>query len=180
MKMTSRSPGKFSEVKDAYHKLTMEMLSDRKLLKDTGAGTYTAAACSTIHDLFKKIGLGRYRNFCDLGSGDGRVVAVASTFTMATGIEHDSELIRASTGMVERLDLSHCRFIEGDYLLEDLDRFDVLFINPDAPLYKLEKKLRSTGYKGKLIVFNPLYEPMNMKKKDEFIIDMIRIGVYEV
>ncbi len=178
--MTSRSAGKFSRINDEYHKLTIKFLTGRKLLKNTSKGTYAAAACSTIFELFKKINLSKYHSFCDLGSGDGRVVAVASTFTTAAGIECDHELVEVSKSIVDKLQLQSCSYFEGDYLLEDLSRFEVLFINPDGPLYKLEKKLRDTKFKGLVVVFNTLYEPLNLKKKDEFFLDMMKVGVYEV
>ena len=178
--MGSRSAGKFSEINDAYHELTAEFIAGKKLLKTTVKGTFASAACSTLQELFKKIKLGKYNSFCDLGSGDGRVVAVASTFTTATGIEHDHELIQISKKMVEKLGLTHCTMVEGDYLFEDLSKFDVLFINPDGPLYKLEKKLRDSNFKGLLVMFSALYEPLNLNKKDEMFIDMIKIGIYSV
>ena len=106
--------GKVKKIKDSYHKLSMEFLSDKILLKDTSEGIYAAAACSTIYGLFKKLRLERYLNFCDLGSGDGRVVAVASRFTIATGIECDHGLIEVSKKMTAKLKLTHCNFIEGN------------------------------------------------------------------
>ncbi len=178
--MTSRSVGKFSQINEEYHKLTMEFISEKELLKDTSKGTFAAAACSTLYELFKKINLGKSNSFCDLGSGDGRVVAVASVFTTATGIEYEKSLVELSNKIVAKLQLSHCFFIEGDYLLQDLSRYSVLFINPDGPLYKLEKKLRDSKFKGILVVFNTLYEPLNLVKKDEMFIDMMKIGIYKV
>ena len=88
-------------------------------LRETFNGFWGISVCEEVFELFKKLRLRYYNNFLDLGSGDGRVAAIASLFTNATGIESDKELYEKGLKIKNKLKLD-CDFInknfyEGDY-----------------------------------------------------------------
>ena len=43
-------------------------------MRDTEVGFWGTAACDDVFELFQKINLSKFKNFIDLGSGDGKVV----------------------------------------------------------------------------------------------------------
>ncbi|MBU0535560.1 MAG: methyltransferase domain-containing protein [Nanoarchaeota archaeon] len=168
------------KIKQEYLKVHGDLIKDKKLLKPTSLGYSGSASADTIHEFFKKIGLDKYSSFADLGSGEGKVVLIASLFTKSFGIEIDEELIGISNNIKKKLKLDNAAFLYGDFLDMDLTDYDILFINPDQPMYEAEKKLRRemTG-KQKLIVFGGLYKPLNMKLVKEFTVQNAKFFVYK-
>ncbi len=169
---------RFERIKDAYDDFYKEILKTGQLpMRDTEVGFWGTAACDDIFELFKKAGLHNYRNFIDLGSGDGKVVMIASLFTKASGVEFDRELhdkaeeIRAKLGIDAEL-------ICGDFLKMDISGYDLVFINPDKAFHKgVEKKLREE-LKGTLIVYNMVYQPSGMSKGRTFWMGQTPATVY--
>ena len=68
----------------------------------------------TIWQMLEKIG--PHGKFIDLGSGDGKVVLLASNFAKkAVGIEWDSELHSIAVNLAGKLGAKNAEFINGDF-----------------------------------------------------------------
>lgn len=170
------------KIKKEYTILYGNLIKDKKLLRTTSLGYSGSASSDAVFGLFEKMKLGQFRSFADLGSGDGKVVLIASLFTRSVGIEIDDELLKISRKMKSRLKLKNAEFIRGDFLDEgkDLSGYDVLFINPDNPFYEIEKKLRNEMKDGAiLIVCGGLYKPLNMKLEKSYTVDNLKFFVYK-
>lgn len=156
---------RYAKIKDSYNRFYNELLASGKLpLRDTGIGFWDSALSDDIWHLFNKIKLQDYKNFLDLGSGDGKVVLIASLFTNAHGIEADEELHNKAEEMKKKHKIRKAKFTHGNYMDHDLKKYDVVFLNPDKRLTELEPKLQKE-LKGKLIVYNHLFHPQMMKKE---------------
>ena len=83
---------KFEEICSAYIKRRNDLFLKHESQRLTSAGYWAASDPKFLFELFRKLRLGKCRKFLDLGSGDGVVVAVASLFTTAAGIEIDKAL----------------------------------------------------------------------------------------
>jgi len=100
------------------------------------------------------------QKFIDLGSGDGRVVFLASLFGVeATGIEFDSSLINISMKAMKKLsevvDPNKISFIEGDFLLHDLSGYDVFYTyEATNDISGLKKKLINEMNRGSILISN--------------------------
>jgi len=115
-----------------------------------------------------------------LGSGDGKVVLIASLFGVkATGIEFDKDLIDVSVKIRDELNLS-ADFIQGDFLKQDLSRYDIIFINPDKGFkLKLENKLiKEMKSTAKLFVYNNIFLPNILKKGKTYWFEQVPIISY--
>lgn len=76
-------------------------------------------------------GLERGMRYCDLGSGDGRLLlAAAAIGAEVTGIELDTELIAKTRYLCS----DRITIIEADYFKVDWSGFDFLTVNSDTPL----------------------------------------------
>jgi hypothetical protein len=129
--------------------------------KMTPAGMWACSDAKEVYDLFVQMGLERFAHLCDLGSGDGRAVLLASLFTQATGIEADPELVRVSQGLARELGLKRARFLCGDCRQADLTPYDLLFLYPDKPLDWLEARL-PPRWPGRLLVYGPYFKPQRL------------------
>ena len=167
------------EIKKEYSNVYGNMIKEKNLLRPTSLGYSGSASSDSVFELFKKIKLKKYKNFIDLGSGDGKVVLIASLFTKATGIEIDDELLKVSRKMKNKLKMKDASFIKGDFLDQDLSKFDVIFMNPDNPLYDIERKLRNEMKEdSKLIICGGLYRPLNMKLEKSYTAENVKFFVY--
>lgn len=168
----------FNQLKKEYDLFYRSFLKKGKLpMGETDAGFWGAAIGDDIFELFKKIQLQNFRNFIDLGSGDGKVVLTASLFTNAAGIEHDAELHKKAVEIKDKLKLK-ANLIQGDFMEHDLSKYDFVFINPDKSFSKgLETKLQKE-LKGILVVYNHIYQPANMKKGKTYWFGYIPVSVY--
>jgi len=85
--------------------------------------------------------------FIDLGSGDGRVVFLASVYGVeATGIEYDDRLYQVSLDAMANLsdviDSRKIKFIKGDFLKHDFSTYDVFYLYlADDGMHALRDKL---------------------------------------
>jgi tRNA1(Val) A37 N6-methylase TrmN6 len=169
------------KIKHEYTRLYGNLLKDKKLVRTTSLGYSGSAASDAVFGFFEKIKLDRFKSFADLGSGDGKIVLIASLFTKSVGIEIDDELLKISKKMKSKLKLKRAEFIKGDFLDDNisLSKYDVLFINPDNPFYEIEKKLRNEmSDKAILIVCGGLYKPLNMKLEKSYTVDNVKFFVY--
>lgn len=166
-------------IKQEYLKLHGEMIKEQQLMKPTEKGYSGSASAETMYSFFRSFGLENHSGFLDLGSGDGKVVLVASLFTNAHGVEIDRQLVSSAENIRKRLGISSASFMEGDFLDTDISGYEVLFINPDQPLHEIEKKLRAEMSAGqRLVVFGGLYKPLNMRLEKEYNADGVWFGVY--
>lgn len=169
---------KFNEIQKRYFQENRKLLKEGKLpLRETSKGFWGSAVLSEVFTLFKKINLSKYKNFLDIGSGDGRVALVASLFTDAKGIEIDKDLHEKSVEMKKKL-RSKAEFIHGDFFKHDLSKYDVIFCFPDKPLhYGLEEKLMKE-LKGKFILYGPNVYPVKLKEDLKLNIDGTIVSVF--
>lgn len=171
---------KFREVKGVYDFIQKDMLRQGKLpLMDTGVGFWGGSAAEEVFEVFKKIKLHNFKSFIDLGSGDGRVVLIASLFGVrAIGIEVDNELFRKSLEIQRKLNLPNAAFYNNDFFDHNFSGYDILFSNPDQPMERgLEKKLLNE-MNGKLILYGHHFHPKNLNREDSFIINGTLVTVY--
>jgi 16S rRNA A1518/A1519 N6-dimethyltransferase RsmA/KsgA/DIM1 with predicted DNA glycosylase/AP lyase activity len=169
---------KFQQIKNEYDKFYNSLLRKGKLpMGDTDIGFWGASISEDVFEFFRKIKLQNFRHFIDLGSGDGKVALIASLFTKSTGIEFDSDLHKKAVEIRDRLKLN-ASIVKGDFLKQDLSKYDIMFINPDKPFSKgLERKLMK-DMKGVLFVYNMIYRPDNLKKGKTYWISNIPITKY--
>ncbi|MFC1768340.1 hypothetical protein ACFLZX_01125 [Nanoarchaeota archaeon] len=170
----------YQTIEETYKSFYKALLEKGKLpLKDTGKGFWNAADTKTIYELLSKIG--RHNSFIDLGSGDGKVVLLASMFAKkAVGIEYDPELHSKASEILKKLNARNTQLINDDFKNQSIKGFDYVFLNPDKPLFRdeVEKKLHSE-LTGKLILFGPHFHPMSLNKVKEFFVNDIMVSIYE-
>lgn len=130
--------------------------------KATPAGMWACSDPAEVHEVFTALDLAACRHLLDLGSGDGRVVLVASLFTRASGVEADPELTREAISLARGLGLTQAEFSCGDCRRTDLAPYDLLFIYPDKPLGWLEDLLPD-GWTGRLLVYGPYFKPRALR-----------------
>lgn len=190
--------------KDEFHLLNRTyknfeefLLKNGKLIsKDTGLGYWSAAPMNEAFEVFKTLfdeskatapvsrRFSACRSFCDLGSGDGRIVLLASLFLIkkAVGVECDPWLHNISLHMKNHIGLDE--FCRSKFLLKDFSHhcirgYDYVFISPDRPFYRgLEDKMKKE-LDGKLIVHSNIFQPSSLNKLEEFNINGERFCVYE-
>jgi len=102
--------------------------------KMTTEGVFEPSNIWDIAEIFHRIGLKSGDTLLDLGSGDGRVLAIASLFgAIATGYEADPELAGVANDMLKKMsergliDPSRIHLKEGNFLEEDFSRFHYIF-----------------------------------------------------
>ncbi|MEE9525107.1 MAG: hypothetical protein V3V78_00690 [Candidatus Woesearchaeota archaeon] len=102
---------------------------------------------------------------------------IASLFTKATGIEFDKKLNDIGIKIKDELKLK-AELIQGDFFKHDTSKYDVIFINPDQGFHKgVEDKLLKE-MKGKLFVYNNIFQPRFLKKGKTYWFDGIPIITY--
>lgn len=146
--------------------------------KQTEKGFWISSVSSEVFALFSRIRLERFKHFADLGSGDGKVASIASLFTKSTGIEFGEELVERSIEIKKVVGLTNVEFIKGDFIEEDLRAYDILFIYPDNPIIRLERKLLGE-MKGLLIVCGGMFLPDKLVKKKVVQVNNAVFGLYQ-
>jgi len=127
-----------------------------------------------------KIKLQNYKNFLDLGSGDGKVVLIASLFGVhACGIEHDKKLLKVGKKIQNTLKLK-ATFLNEDFFKQDISKYDIIFINPDTGFENgvEEKCLKEMNKKTKLFVYNNIFKPRFLKQGKTHWVNEIPITCY--
>jgi hypothetical protein len=169
---------KFIEINKEYESFYKNIILNGKIpVRDTAVGIWGVSISENVFELFKKINLQKYNNFLDLGSGDGKVVLIASLFTKSTGIEFDEELYKKSCEIKDKLKLN-AEFIQGDFLEQDLSKYDIIFINPDKGFHKGTEDKLLKELKGKLLVYNFVFEPRFLKKGKKYWFNETPVTVY--
>ena len=170
---------KFEAIERAFSALdTQNMRKGVLPMRETAKGYWSPAIMKEVFDGFTQMGLSNYRRFLDLGSGDGRVVLIASLFVpMAEGVEIDRELHEAAIAMAKKLEIPAI-FHHKDLHSIDISPYDALFISPDAPLERgIEGKLLRE-MKGDLIVYGNHFHPRILRKKKGIKVNGMMIGIY--
>lgn len=159
-----KDKSRFARINEEYDRFYKSFLKKGQLpMGETKAGFWGTAASADVLELFEKIGLGKFKRFIDLGSGDGKVVLIASLFTNAAGIEFDKELHDKAVEIRDRIGLK-AELVQGDFMEHGLSKYDAVFINPDKSFSRgLEQKLKKE-LKGILIVYNMVYRPETLEK----------------
>ncbi|MBD3248435.1 hypothetical protein GF336_00130 [Candidatus Woesearchaeota archaeon] len=164
---------KFRKIKDYYSRIVEETGK----VKVTGYGVWGGSDCDIIFNFFKKIKLQDYENIVDLGSGDGRVVLIASLFTQAIGFEMDKQLMRLAKEGRDALGID-AEFRTEDFYKENLSRYDCMFIYPDKHSYMKMRSKFLRELKGKLFVYK-IFKPNYLKKKKDYYFGKIVISEFE-
>ncbi|MBI2136670.1 hypothetical protein HYU06_06380 [Candidatus Woesearchaeota archaeon] len=178
---------RFNAISNAYDDYYKSLLSKGKLLvRDTSAGIWGYASASICFEFFRQINLGKYKNLIDLGSGDGKVVAIASLFTNSVGIEADKELFEDSIKIKDKLvknnviEQKRCKLINDDFMKQeyDLSEYDLIFINPDK-LFTLEFEQKLIKeLTGTLYIYNSIFAPKMLRKGKTYWIKQMPIITY--
>ena len=178
---------KFQAISKTYDDYYKSLLSKGKLLvRDTSAGIWGYASASICFEFFRQISLHKAKNFIDLGSGDGKVVAIASLFTNSVGIEADKELFEDSIKIKDKLiknnviEQERCKLINDDFMKQeyDLSEYDIIFINPDK-LFTLEFEQKLIKeLTGTLYIYNNIFAPKMLKKGKTYWIKQMPIITY--
>ncbi len=177
----------FQEIHNSYSLFHKELLSKGRLpMKDTGIGYWGVTPHKEAFELFKSLQLNNSHSFIDLGSGDGRIVLIASLFCKkAVGIEYDSWLFKVSKNIHTKLSssvesLKRAELMQGNFMFHDISEYDFVFISPDKPFHRdnLEKKFQKE-LKGKLIVHGYEFHPYSLNKIAEKTINGELFAIYE-
>tara|TARA_Y100000310_G_C20702985_1_gene831816 strand:+ start:4231 stop:4746 length:516 start_codon:yes stop_codon:yes gene_type:complete len=143
----------------------------------TEKGVWAGADPEAITLFFSQLPLTKFKNFIDLGCGDGRVTILAAQTIQSVGIESDMNLIGKAHKAIKQFK-STAEVKMGDFFDLDLSRFDLIFINPDKGFnYGLEKKLVDE-LKGTLVVYNNLFLPRFLTQGETFVCKNIPFTIY--
>ena len=170
----------FSKIKKEYDHFYRSLLKDGKLpMRSTSKGFWNASIADEVYESFKKLELSKFKNFLDIGSGDGKVVLIASLFCKnAEGIEIDNFLHNKAVEIKSKLKLNNAILHNKDFFVHDFSKYDVLFLAPDAPMERgLENKLLNE-MKGKLIHYGHHFQPKFLQKENDFLVNGNLISVY--
>mgnify|MGYP001606618201 CR=1 FL=1 len=170
----------YSQIKKEYDSFYRSLLQKGRLpMRSTSKGFWNASIADEAYEAFKKINLSRFKNFLDIGSGDGKVVLVASLFcNNAEGVEIDRFLHSMAIEKRNRLKIPNAIFHNKDFFGHDFSKHDLLFSAPDAPMERgLESKLLNE-MKGKLIHYGNHFQPRFLKKESGFMVNGTMVGLY--
>lgn len=182
-KIIQKPQSHFEKVREKYVEFEQFLLKKGILLaKDTGIGYWGVTHLHPLQELFQNIEINKYNHLLDLGSGDGRVVLLASLFGIkATGVEFDDWLLNCSLDIKRKLDLPHfenVKFLKEDFMRMDIKPYDLLYISPDKPFHRgLDQKL-SKELQGKLIVHGYEFLPKALKLEKEMVFQGEKFGVW--
>ena len=170
----------FAQIKNEYDDFYRNLLKSGRLpMWSTEKGFWNAAIADEVYESFKQIGLHQFKNFLDIGSGDGKIVLIASLFCQnAEGIEVDKFLHGKSVEIRNKFKINNAVFHNKDFFLHDFSKYDALFLSPDAPLERgLENKLLRE-MKGKLIHYGHHFHPRFLRKDDGFLVNGNLVSLY--
>ena len=168
---------RFGSIKQAYRKYYFKefYITGKVPIKDTELGMWGTSSAEDVFRIFNRLAISG--KFADLGSGDGKVVLIASLFCdSVAGIECDKELVSVSRRFSSNLGIK-ADFSLGDYMDADLSSYEWLFLSPDHPITALEDKLIKE-LKGRIIVYSNLYFFTRLNKVQEFESGSVKVIVY--
>ena len=171
---------RFNEIKQGYNDFYNHILKNGRLsMWSTAKGFWNASLSDDLFKLFKSIKLDQYKNFIDLGSGDGKAVLIASLFGVnAHGIEIDDYLHKVALGMKKKFSINNASFFKKDFFRHNISNYDLVFSAPDAPMERgLQNKLLEE-LNGRLIVYGPHFHPTKLKKEKHFFVNDTLVGMF--
>ena len=169
-----------NKIKKEYDDFYRHLMKKGKLpMWSTSKGFWNAAVACEVYEAFKKLKLNKFKNFLDIGSGDGKVVLIASLFCKnAEGVEIDNFLHSKAVEIKDKFKISNAAFHNKDLFEHDFSKYDVLFLAPDAPLERgLENKLLKE-MRGKLIHYGHHFHPRFLKKENEILVNGNLVSLY--
>jgi len=170
----------FQKIKKEYDDFYKNLLQRGRLpMFSTEKGFWNASSADEAYEIFKKIKLNKFKNFLDIGSGDGKIVLIASLFCKnAEGVEIDELLHHKAIEIQAKLRIPNVKFRNIDFFEHELSEYDVLFLAPDAPLERgLENKLLKE-MKGKLVHHGHHFQPRFLRKGDSFLVNGNLVTLY--
>ena len=171
---------KYDLIKAEYDNFYRSLLAKGKLpMWSTKKGFWNASISDEIFEAFKRLKLEKFKNFLNIGSGDGKVTLIASLFCKnAEGIEIDKNLHDKGLEMQRKLDIKNATLHNADFFLHNFSKYDVLFVSPDVPFERgLEKKLLKE-MKGKLIHYGHHFHPQNLMVTESLDINGTKVSLY--
>ncbi len=170
----------FHQIKTEYDDFYRNILRKGRLpMWSTSKGFWNASISDEIYEAFRRINLEQFNAFLDIGSGDGKIVLIASLFCKnAEGVEIDKFLHSKAIEMQRKISIGNAQFHNKDFFQHDFSKYDILFLSPDAPLERgIENKLLRE-MKGKLIHYGHHFQPRFLKKEESFFVNGNLVGVY--
>ncbi|MFC1752387.1 hypothetical protein ACFL96_03220 [Thermoproteota archaeon] len=157
---------KFRKIFDIYEQIdSKEVEKKGNAIKDTEHGLFVPSSMNHVFDFFEEIGLDKYKNFLDLGSGDSRIVLIASLFTQAAGIESDDELHKRGILIKNKLKLN-ADLVKANFIEKDISKYDAIYMYPDKHFTtELNRKI-SKELNGDLLLYSNTFLPSGLKIKE--------------
>jgi protein-L-isoaspartate O-methyltransferase len=171
---------RYKAIKEEYDNFYKALLRRGKLpLRSTELGFWNSAISDEVYRAFKILKLQNFKSFIDLGSGDGKIALIAALFCkMAEGVEIDEELHSKALKVQNKLQIKNALFHNHDFFDHNISPYDIVFINPDAPMERgVEKKLLQE-LKGKLIVWGHHFHPTQFKERESFLVENTKVTLY--
>src|SRR3989338_3719140 len=102
----------FAKIKEEYDNFYRSLMKRGKLpMRSTEKGFWNASPSDEVFKAFKKMNLKKFKNFLDIGSGDGKVVLIAALFCKnAEGVEIDDLLHHRSEEVKNNLKINNAVF----------------------------------------------------------------------
>ena len=120
----------FIRIKNEYDGFYRSLMQRGRLpMWSTEKGFWNASVADEIYNSFKKIKLGRFKNFLDIGSGDGKVVLIAALFCRnAEGVEIDDLLHHKALEIQQKIGAGNAVFHNKDFFEHNFSKYDALFL----------------------------------------------------
>jgi len=154
----------FERIKEYFDELdSSHQESNKKLVYSTEKGIFGTSDLEVVYEFFKKIKPNPTDVFIDIGSGDGRVVLIASLFCHAIGVEFDKNLVQNSKEHANNLGK------EVEFLCEDYEEFDysqanIIYSYADHFFTPSFIERLKEEFKGQLYVYQGVFLPEGVKK----------------
>ncbi len=136
---------------------------EKKLVYETEKGIFGTSSMQDMYDFLTTIEAKKEDVFVDLGSGDGRVVCVASLFCDAIGIEFDETLVTLSKEQAKKLE-SKATFLQQDYETYAFSKATILFCYADHFFNKEFIEKLKKEFTGSLYIYQGTFFPEGVKK----------------
>ncbi len=177
----------FAKIFEYYRRLHRTLSNDLfkgEGYKITKAGLWASSRPVFVYYFFKKLNLAKRGGlFLDAGSGDGLVVAIASTFTYAMGIECDKDLCIIAHNAFRHLGISRASILCGNYFDHKIWKADIIYLYPDKPINNLANLLYLKNWQGELWIYGHHFPPdcttlkTKLKKGRDFL-SVYKINYY--
>lgn len=169
---------RFLTIRAAYQARDAARLRNGQLsLRTTQYGFWGTTNMNDAYELFRRIKLEERKGFLDLGCGDGRIVAIASLFTEAHGIEGDAALVSEGRTIFRELGLDPELVLHGNYEASTFTGVDVLFMFPDKAFTDTFVRRLEQHFRGVLYLYTNIY-PLQRPKGRTIWIERLPVLTY--